>query len=104
VHARAVIVGLVNLLNSKVQYENIYSDTDVKSVTVPFYYNFGGDSRFLEDYFLQWNECITPQMADGNVDPIPRGIVTLSSSSINTVMMTNRFVRGTYVKQIGNEN
>lgn len=103
VHARAVIVGLVNLLNSKVQYENIYSDSDVKSVTVPFYYNFGGDSRFLQDYFLQWNECITPQMVDGNVDPIPRGIVTLSSSTINTIMMANRFVRGTYVKQIGNE-
>ncbi len=103
VHARAVIVGLVNLLNSKVQYENIYSDTDIKSVTVPFYYNFGGDERFLQDYFLQWNECMTPQMVDGNVDPIPRGIVTLSSSTINTNMMANRFVRGNYVKQIGND-
>ena len=103
VHARAVIVGLVNLLNSKIHFDNIYSDTDVKQVTVPFYYNFGGDERFLQDYFLQWNDCITPQMVDGNIDPIPRGIVTLSSSTINTNMLTNRFVRGNYVKQIGNE-
>jgi len=103
VHARAVIVGLVNLLNSKVQYENIYSDTEIQSVTVPFYYNFGGDERFLQDYFLQWNECMTPDMVDGNIDPIPRGIVTLSSSTINTNMMANRFVRGNYVKQVGNE-
>jgi hypothetical protein len=98
-----VIVGLVNLLNSKVQFENIYSDTDTQIVEVPFYYNFGGDERFLQDYFLQWNECLTPKMVDGNVDPIPRGIVTLESSSINTNMLTNRFVRGNYVKQVGNE-
>jgi hypothetical protein len=103
VHARAVIVGLVNLLNSKVQFENIYSDTDTQIVEVPFYYNFGGDERFLQDYFLQWNECLTPKMVDGNVDPIPRGIVTLESSTINTNMLTNRFIRGNYVKQVGNE-
>lgn len=103
VHARAVIVGLVNLLNSKVQYENIYSDTEVREVVVPFYYNFGGDERFLQDYFTDWNECVTPQMVDGNVDPIPRGIVTLTSSTINTNQLTNRFVRGNFVKQVGNE-
>lgn len=103
VHARAVIVGLVNLLNSKIQYDNIYSDTEFSTVTVPFYYNFGGDERFLQDYFLEWNDCITPQMADGNVDPIPRGIVTLESSTINTNQLTNRFVRANYVKQVGNE-
>lgn len=103
VHARAVIVGLVNLLNSKVQYENVYSDTESSVVTVPFYYNFGGDERFLQDYFTHWNECMTPQMVDGNIDPIPRGIVTLGASTINTNMLTNRFVRGNFVKQVGNE-
>jgi hypothetical protein len=103
VHARAVIVGLVNLLNSKVQYENIFSNTEILPVTVPFYYNFGGDERFLQDYFLHWNECVIPQMVDGNVDQIPRGIVTLTASTINTNMLTNRFVRGNYVKQVGNE-
>jgi len=71
-------------------------------VTVPFFYNFGGDERFLQDYFLHWNDC-APQLVDGNVDPIPRGIATLSSSTINTNMLTNRFVRGNYVKQVGGE-
>lgn len=102
VHARAVIVGLINLLNSKVQFENIYSDTESTVVTVPFFYNFGGDERFLQDYFLHWNDC-APQLVDGNIDPIPRGIATLSGSTINTNMMTNRFVRGNYVKQVGGE-
>lgn len=102
VHARAVIVGLINLLNSKIQFENIYSDTESSVVTVPFFYNFGGDERFLQDYFLHWNDC-APRLVDGNIDPIPRGIATLSSSTINTNMLTNRFVRGNYVKQVGGE-
>jgi len=103
VHSRAVIVGMVNLLNQKVQYQNVLSDTDVDEVVVPFYYNFGGDERFLQDYFLEWNDCVTPKMADGNYDPIPRGIVTLTGNSINTSTLTNRFVRGTYVKEINGE-
>jgi len=103
VHTRAVIVGLVNLLNQKVQYYNVLSDTDTDEVIVPFYYNYGGDERFLQDYFLEWNDCVTPRMADGNYDPIPRGSVTLSGNSINTSTMTNRFVRGTYVKEVNGE-
>jgi hypothetical protein len=103
VHTRAVIVGLINLLNQKVQYQNVLSDTDIDEIVVPFYYNYGGDERFLQDYFLEWNECATPKMADGNYDPIPRGIVTMSGNSINTSTMTNRFVRGTYVKEINGE-
>lgn len=103
VHTRAVIVGMVNLLNQKVQYQNILSDTEVDEIVVPFYYNYGGDERFLQDYFLEWNDCATPKMADGNYDPIPRGTVTLTGNSINTSTMTNRFVRGTYVKEINGE-
>lgn len=100
VHSRAVIVGLLNLLNSKVYIENVLGDDSIDSVEVPFYYNMGGDERFLQDYYLHWNECLTPRMADGNYDVIPRGIVTLSSSNINTAAMTHRFVRGTYVKEV----
>ena len=100
VHSRAVIVGLLNLLNSKVYIENILGDESIDSIEVPFYYNMGGDERFLQDYYLHWNECMTPRMADGNYDVIPRGIVTLSSNNVNTAAMTHRFVRGTYVKEV----
>lgn len=103
VHSRAVIVGVVNMLNSKVFYENVLSDTQIDSVYVPFFYNMGGDERFLQDYFLEWNDCIHPRHADGNYDVIPRGIVTLTSKSIDTSKMTHRFVRGTYVKEVNGE-
>ena len=103
VHSRAVIVGLVNLLNTRVQYENVLSDTNIDIVTVPFFYSMTGDERFLQDYFLEWNDCIHPKIADGNYDVIPRGIVTLESNTINTTAMTHRFVRGSYVKEVAGQ-
>jgi len=103
VHSRAVIVGFVNLLNNKVFFENILSDTVVDTVYVPFYYSMTGDERFLQDYFLEWNDCVHPRHADGNYDVIPRGIVTLSSKSIDTAKLTHRFVRGNYVKMVNGQ-
>jgi hypothetical protein len=103
VHTRAVIVGLINLLNSRIQYENVLSDTVIETIGVPFLPNMGGDERFLQDFFTHWNDCKHPRMADGNYDVIPRGVVTLSSNTINTTAMTHRFVRGSYVKEVNGE-
>ena len=103
VHSRAVIVGMVNLLNSKIFFENVLSDTEIDTVYVPFYYNMGGDERFLQDFFLEWNDCVSPKYAEGNYDVIPRGIVTMTSKTIDPSKMTHRFVRGNYVKEINGE-
>ena len=103
VHTRAVIVGLINLLNSRIQYEHVLSDTVIETIGVPFLPNMGGDERFLQDFFTHWNDCQHPRMADGNYDVIPRGVVTLNSNTINTTAMTHRFVRGSYVKEVNGE-
>ena len=103
VHSRAVIVGLINLLNSRVHYENILGDNSIEIVGVPFIYAMSGDERFLQDFFTHWNDCVHPRMADGNYDVIPRGTVTLTSNTINTEMMTHRFVRGVYVKEVNGQ-
>ena len=103
VHTRAVIVGLINLLNSRVFYSNVLADSTEENIGVPFLPNMGGDERFLQDFFLHWNECIHPRMADGNYDVIPRGVVTFSSNTINTTAMTHRFVRASYVKEVNGE-
>ena len=100
VHSRAVIVGLVNLLNTVVQYDNVLGDNTIDRVTVPFFYSMTGDERFLQDFFLEWSDCVHPKHADGNYDVIPRGIVTLTSNTINTSAMTHRFVRGSYAKEV----
>ena len=80
VHTRAVIVGLINLLNSRIQYENVLSDTVIETIGVPFLPNMGGDERFLQDFFTHWNDCKHPRMADGNYDVSVLGAQTANDN------------------------
>lgn len=99
---RSVIVGLLNAMNEKISFRNIISDTESKLVKVPFFYNFSSDERFIQDYFQSWSDC-TPQLIEGNYDPIPRGSVTMTSISVQNANQTSRFVRGNFVREEGGE-
>lgn len=100
IHARAVIVGLINLLNQEVFIVNTHSNERQDIVEVPFYYSTTGDERFLQDYFIEWRDCVHPKYLDGNFDPIPRGVVKLSDLSINTGNLTQRWIRGNFSRII----
>ena len=100
VFSRAVIVGLVNTLNNKIQFINTLSDDEVDVIEVPWIYNQAGSERFMQDYFTHWNDCVHPKMADGNYDVIPRGNIILNGETINSSALTNRFVRGKRVKEV----
>lgn len=95
---RAVIVGLINSLNEKVSFRNVVSDTESTLVKVPFFYNFSGDERFMQDYFVQWSDC-TPALIEGNYDPIPRGSLVMTGFNILNANLTSRFVRGNFVRE-----
>lgn len=95
---RAIIVGLVNSMNEKISFTNVISDTESKVVNVPFYYNFSGDERFIQEYFQDWSDCL-PQMIEGNYDPIPRGSLMIGGVSVVNANMTSRFVRGNFVRE-----
>lgn len=98
VYDRAVILGLLGLLDGKIVIYHQISDTERKEVIVPFNFNNAGDSRFLQDYFLPTNECL-PGMAQGNYDSFPRGIIKLDSSNIDSTGLTNKWVRAVYTKE-----
>lgn len=99
---RAAIVGLVNELNNKIHYENVWSDTDKRVVRVPFFYAMSGDERFLQDYFSDWSDC-APDFIEGNTDPIPRGQISLTGVSILSSNLTSRYVRGYYNEEVDGE-
>jgi hypothetical protein len=99
---RACIVGLVNELNNRINYQNIWSDTDIRTVRVPFFYAMSGDERFLQDYFSDWSDC-APDFIEGNTDPIPRGTIFLTGVSVLAANLTSRFVRGYYTKEVDGE-
>ena len=41
VFSRAVIVGLINLLNNKIQYTNVLGDNETDVISVPWFFNQG---------------------------------------------------------------
>ena len=102
---RSVIGGLLHLLNHKITYEQIWEDDTVETVTVPFVYNFVSsepNERFIQDnYTFFGRECFSDKIVDGNFDILPRFVLSYDGSQIDSSNITNRFVKGTYQKQIG---
>lgn len=100
---RVVIVGLLNLLNNEISYEQIYETNIVETVHVPFMYDFGSsDERFAQDNYTFFGDtCFNGKKIDGKFDMLPRGAVRYTGSQIDNSNITNRFVKGTYLK---NEN
>lgn len=109
---RAVIAGMLKVLNRKLKYEQIWNEEtgDVEEVTIPFFYNFGGSDpnseKFIQDNytFFSSDECtdIGLKKIDGNFDMFPRGVIELTSSSIDSGNITNRFALGNYQKRSHN--
>ena len=98
---RSVIAGLLYLLNHNLTYEQVWDDNTVEQVTVPFAYNFAHarDQRFAQDnYTFFGRECFSDKFIDGKFDMCPRFAMTYTGSQIEASNITNRFVKGTYMK------
>lgn len=104
VYFRAVIAALLNFISEKIQIWNVQEGQEVV-YNVPFYYNAGGDERFMQDIFQQHtlNDCIVNPVIEGNTDIIPRGHITLSGITVEASSLSNRFVRGNWIKEEGDE-
>ena len=99
---RSVISGLLYLLNHKLTYEQVWDDKTVERVTIPFAYNFAHakDQRFAQDnYTFFGRECFSDKLIDGKFDMCPRFAMTYNGSQIEASSITNRFVKGTYMKE-----
>lgn len=100
---RCVISGLLNLLNHRMSYDQIWQDNVVENVYVPFMCDFGSsDERFAQDNYTFFGEsCFNDKKITGKFDMLPRGAVKYTGSNIDASNITNRFVKGFYLK---NEN
>ena len=101
---RSVIGGLLYLLNNKITYQQIFQDNVVETVHVPCAYNFSfsNDQRFLQDNYTNFGRaCFGDLKIDGKFDMIPRMAITYTGSQIDAGNITNRFIKGKYMK---NEN
>lgn len=90
-YLRHIVAALLNELNGKIYYYNVLDEDTKAKINVPFYYSVTGQERFLLDNFLFDN--IEEGKAIGDYEKIPRGIIQLESSSIDSSSLINKFVR-----------
>jgi len=100
---RHVIIGLLADLNNKLHFYRQMDNNTRAIIDVPFYYSITGDDQFLRDQFL----FVTPSgpncypdagFADGNYDVIPRGLVNLTSMSVDSGKLVNKRTVGNYTR------
>ncbi|HPI82155.1 MAG TPA: hypothetical protein PK122_02915, partial [Candidatus Paceibacterota bacterium] len=48
---RAVIAGLLDVLNNHIEYKQVWANDDVETIKVPWLYNQSGDERFMQDFY-----------------------------------------------------
>jgi hypothetical protein len=97
VYLRNLVIGLLRSLNDKLTYFQVNDQQEKLEVYVPFFFSLTGDEAFLEDSFIEYQNCITDQPhAEGNFDVLPRGIVSYQSSGIDAQALTNKYVRMSY--------
>lgn len=102
---RGLIIGMLKSLNEKITFYQTNSSGKIQEVYIPFFYSLAGDESFLQDFYLNYGDCDgNPLFAEGNYDVIPRGILEYQSSRITTSSSTNKYVRGTYEKEIVQES
>lgn len=98
--SRAVIAGMLDVLNNNIKYNQVWSNEEIEEIEIPWFYNQSGDERFMQDFYTHYADCNFPKPVDGNFDRIPRGVITYSGSAIDATRITNRFVQGRYVKEV----
>lgn len=98
--SRAVIAGMLGVLNNNIRYNQVWSNEETEEIVVPWFYNQSGDERFMQDFYTFYHACNFPKPIDGNFDRIPRGILTYTGSVIDATRITNRFVQGRYLKEV----
>jgi hypothetical protein len=103
IFTRAIIAGLLDILNNKISYQQVWTNEYTENIAVPWYYNMSGDERFMQDFYTFYGSCLAPRPVDGNFDMIPRGIVTYTGSIIDSVRTTSRYVQGNYLKEVNGQ-
>ena len=96
---RALIVAFINALNDRIKYDVIVSPTETRPFSLDFYFSLVGDGRFIQDNFINMDNCKF-DFADGNYDPIPRGVVSISGIEMPEDTLTNNYVRLEYQKLV----
>jgi len=97
---RHIIVGLLADLNNKVFYYIQRDENTREMVKISFNYSLAGHEALLYDAFVKDYLFDDPNKAMGNYLTLPYGMVNLKSMAVDSASLLNKYVRGTYVKEM----
>ncbi len=86
VFLRDLSIAFCAVWKDRLNWNYTFDDQEKRNVNVPVYFGMGVNGRFLYDAF---HPDIPMSKLELNVDPIPRGVVTLDSISIKSNEFTN---------------
>lgn len=104
VFLRSIIVGLVSFLYDVISIKQTVNNVE-GSKKVPFFYSEGGDIQFMTDYFLNTDKycnILSPKI-EGNMNKIPSGRLTLTTSTVADQELTSGYIRIKHKKKVETE-
>lgn len=92
---RLICVAVLHELNEKLNYYQLEDGVRQKK-DVPFFYSLSGTERYLTDIFLKEDS----DKAQGTYEPVPRGVIRMSSMSIDSGALVNKFIRSEILEKM----
>jgi hypothetical protein len=89
-------VGMLAELMQRMSYYQVWKDKEVE-VNVPIFYSISKDENWLRNNFnlykMHYCDKDMAKKVEGNIDALPRGILSLNSLSISSEKLTNEYAR-----------
>ncbi len=99
IFVRVFLATLTEFLTERAEYTQVENDDTIKRIKVPFYVRATGDERFLYYHFSGENyENCEEKYVEGSIDKLPRGIISIESSSISREFLANPFSNCEFVE------
>ena len=98
---RNVIIAVVSEFQKKIKFKQYTSNNVYDIHEVPFYYSLTGAEDFLIDHFMSPNYSVYAEnKLDKNYEPVPRGVMSLSSIEIDSGSLINKHIRTSIPKKV----
>lgn len=91
---RSIIISVLNEFKEKLTFRQYTNSNEYDTHTVPFYYSLTGAEDFLLDHFMTKDySALSEQELNNNYEPVPRGILTMTSLEIDAGALINKHIR-----------
>lgn len=102
---RSIIIAVLSKFQNILKIKQYSASNNFTEHVIPFFYSMTGSEDFILDNFMtsDYSE-LASNAYEGSYEPIPRGVLQMSSVEIDSGSMINRHVRTEIPKKVDNIN